>query len=180
VSVDSIIEGVIGREGRFTNNPADPGGPTMWGITERVARKHGYAGPMNALPRQSAKDIYFSEYVVGPGFAAVMPLSEAVAEELVDTGVNMGPAVAATLLQRALNALNSQARYYPDVAVDGNVGPATVGALKAYLTKRGPAGEGVLLKALNCLQGERYIRIAEGRPAAEDFVYGWLANRVAL
>jgi hypothetical protein len=52
--------------------------------------------------------------------------------------------------------------------------------LKAYLARRGPGGEVVLLKALNVLQGERYIEIAEKRPAAEDFVYGWLANRVAL
>jgi hypothetical protein len=37
-----------------------------------------------------------------------------------------------------------------------------------------------MLKALNCLQGERYIRIAEGRAASEDFVFGWLANRIAL
>jgi lysozyme family protein len=180
MSIDSLIDGVIGREGAFTNNPNDPGGATMWGITERVARANGYAGPMNALPRDTAKDIYFSQYVTKPGFAAVMPLSERIAEELVDTGVNMGPSVAAMLLQRSLNALNGQGRFYADVGVDGDAGPATITALKAYLAKRGSAGESVLLKALNCLQGERYIDIAEKRPAAEDFVYGWLANRVAL
>jgi lysozyme family protein len=137
VSIDSIIEGVIGREGAFTNNPNDPGGPTMWGITERVARANGYAGPMNALPRDTAKDIYFSQYVTKPGFAAVMPLSERIAEELVDTGVNMGPSVAAILLQRSLNALNGQGRFYADVGVDGDAGPATITALKAYLAKHG-------------------------------------------
>jgi hypothetical protein len=34
------------------------------------------------------------------------------------------------------------------------------------------------LKALDALQGERYIRLAERRPANEAFLYGWLANRV--
>jgi lysozyme family protein len=137
MSIDSLIEGVIGREGAFVNNPADPGGATMWGITERVARKRGYTGPMSALPRETAKQIYFDEYVVGPGFAAIMPLSAAIAEEVVDTGVNMGPAVASIFLQKALNTFNNQGSDYPDLKVDGDVGPATIAALKALLAKRG-------------------------------------------
>ena len=44
----------------------------MWGVTERVARRRGYAGPMRDMPRQTAKDIYFSEYVTAPGFAAIV------------------------------------------------------------------------------------------------------------
>jgi len=38
----------------------------------------------------------------------------------------------------------------------------------------------VLLRALNCLQGERYIALAEGRPKDEAFIYGWLRTRVTL
>lgn len=180
MSIDSLIDGVIGREGGYSNNPNDTGGETMWGVTIRVARANGYAGPMRDMPRDVAKNIYFSQYVQKPGFASIMPLSNAIAEELVDTGVNMGPLVAAMIFQRALNALNNQATYYPDVAVDGDIGPATVSAFKSYLAKRGGQGEPVMLKALNCLQGERYIRLSEGRGANEAFLYGWLANRVAL
>jgi lysozyme family protein len=180
VSIDSLIDGVIGREGRYSNNPSDPGGATMWGITERVARANGYGGPMKDMPREVAKNIYFARYVQQPGFASIIPMSERIAEELIDTGVNMGPPIAATMLQRSLNALNGQGKYYPDINVDADVGPATIAALKAYLAKRTGGGEKVLLEALNCLQGERYIEIAEKRPASEDFVYGWLANRVAL
>ena len=36
----------------------------------------------------------------------------------------------------------------------------------------------VLLKAMEALQGERYIALAESRPANEAFLYGWLANRI--
>ena len=36
----------------------------------------------------------------------------------------------------------------------------------------------VLLRALEALQGERYLRLAEKRPANEAFLYGWLANRI--
>jgi lysozyme family protein len=180
MSIDGIIEAVIGHEGGYSNNPNDPGGATMWGITERVARANGYVGAMQDLPRETAKDIYFTQYVKKPGFASVMPLSQVIAAELVDTGVNMGPAVASIFLQRALNALNGQARYYPDIPVDGDVGPATVAALKSFLAKRGPRAEHVMLQALNVLQGEGYIERAEKRPASEDFLFGWLDNRVSL
>ena len=40
------------------------------------------------------------------------------------------------------------------------------------------SGETVLLRALEALQGERYLRLAERRPANEAFLYGWLANRI--
>jgi hypothetical protein len=51
-------------------------------------------------------------------------------------------------------------------------------ALAGFLKARGRGGEAVLLKALDALQGERYIRLADQRPANEAFLYGWLANRL--
>jgi hypothetical protein len=36
----------------------------------------------------------------------------------------------------------------------------------------------VLLRALEAVQGERYLRLAEKRPATEAFLSGWLANRI--
>lgn len=179
MSIDSLIDGVIGREGSYSNNPADRGGETMWGITAAVARASGYGGSMRDMPRETAKDIYFKRYVQGPGFAAIMALSEPIAEELVDTGVNMGPAVASLMLQKALNGLNQQGRDYNDIIEDGDVGQATLNALNAYLRKRGSEGEKVLITALNCLQGARYIDLARGRPKNEAFLYGWLRTRVA-
>ena len=98
MSVDSIIEGVIGREGRYSNHPDDRGGEPMWGITKATARRNGYAGPMRDLPREVAKSIYMNEYVVKPGFAAVIPISEKVAEELVDSGILISsPALSALM-----------------------------------------------------------------------------------
>nr|MDQ2705501.1 hypothetical protein [Pseudomonadota bacterium] len=70
-------------------------------------------------------------------------------------------------------------RDYPDLIPDGSVGPRTLAALDSYLKKRGRrGGETVLLRALEALQGERYLRLAERRPANEAFLYGWLANRI--
>ena len=107
-----------------------------------------------------------------------MRCSWPIAAELFDTAVNMGPGVATGFLQRALNALNRNGRDYADMAVDGAIGPATLAALTAFLDHRGTAGELVLIKAVEALQGERYLGLAERRPANEAFLYGWLANRI--
>ncbi|WP_276529068.1 putative peptidoglycan-binding domain-containing protein, partial [Enterobacter hormaechei] len=53
-------------------------------------------------------------------------------------------------------------------------------ALKSFLEKRGGEGEIILLRALNCSQGQRYLELAEQRPANESFVYGWMRERVSL
>jgi lysozyme family protein len=147
------------------NHPADRGGPTNYGITEAVARAHGYRGGMRDLPRDEAAAIYKRLYWLKPKFDQVAKRSQAVAAELFDTGVNMGPAVAATFLQRALSALNRNRKDYPDLVPDGRIGPATLTGLEKFFELRGKAsGETVLLRALEALQGERYLRLAERRP----------------
>jgi lysozyme family protein len=133
---------------------------------------------MRRLPRATAAAIYQRLYWDRPRFDDVARHAPAIAAELFDTGVNMGPKVAATFLQRALNALNRGGRDYADIAVDGAIGPATLAALTGFLRTRGSGGERVLLKAIEALQGERYLRLAETRPANEAFLYGWLANRI--
>ncbi|MDF2604906.1 MULTISPECIES: glycosyl hydrolase 108 family protein [Sphingomonas] len=177
--IDDLINGVIDREGGYVHHPADRGGPTRWGITEAVARANGYAGDMRHFAREAAAAIYRRIYWQRPRIDDVATRAPLIAAELFDTGVNMGPAVALAFLQRALNALNRGARDYPDILLDGRIGPQTLRALDGFLATRGAAGETVLLKALEALQGERYVSLAERRPANEAFLYGWLANRLA-
>ena len=179
VDVGQLVEGLIDREGGYVDHPADRGGPTCFGITEAVARANGFSGAMQQLPRELAEAIYKRLYWARPGFDQVATRSAPIAAELFDTGVNMGPAVAATFLQRALTALNRNGEDYPDLVPDGRLGPQTLAALDAFLKIRGKgSGETVLLRALEALQGERYLRLAERRPANEAFLYGWLANRI--
>lgn len=176
--IDKLIDDVIVREGGFSDHAADRGGATRYGITEAVARREGYTGPMRTLPRATAATIYRRLYWIVPRFDRVASHAPALAAEMFDTGVNMGPAVATGFVQRALNALNRGATDYPDLILDGAIGLATLAALRGFLRTRGRAGEAVLLKAVEALQGERYINLAERRPANEAFVYGWLANRI--
>lgn len=178
MNVNDYVEALIIREGGYADYPADRGGPTIWGVTEQVARAFGYHGRMQDMPQSVAKAIYLERYWEGPKFNQVHDHSPAVAEELLDTGTNMGPVVASRFLQRALNVLNAEGKYYPDVAVDGVVGRLTIAALRAYLARRGQPGVTVLLRALNAQQGERYIGLAEAKPSQEAFVYGWFLNRV--
>ena len=177
--VDRLIEGLIDREGGYVDHADDKGGATRWGITERVARAHGYDGPMASFPRDEAVLIYRRIYWLRPKFDEVAKRLPLLAAEMFDTGANMGPGVATTFLQRALNALNRQQRDYADLVPDGRIGPRTLAALDAFLDTRGRGGGGVvLMRAMEALQGERYLRLAEKRPANETFLYGWLANRL--
>jgi len=172
-----IINEILRVEGGYNNDPSDSGKETNFGVTVAVARASGYAGPMVSMPREVAFDIYSAKYwdvVKGNDLAK---LSELVAEEVVDTSVNMGPNRAGKFLQRALNVLNDKQSLYRDLNVDGAIGPATVSALRGYLDQR---DEETLAKALNCLQGAYYITLAERREKDERFVYGWFKNRVTL
>jgi lysozyme family protein len=177
-NVEELIEEVIEREGGYVNHPADRGGATNWGVTEGVARRQGYTGEMRALPKSDAVAIYKRLYWLTPRFDAVAEGAPKLAAELFDTGINMGTGTATAFLQRALNALNREGKDYPDLKVDRQIGPATLGALDAFLKKRERPAESVLLKAVEALQGAHYLKIAEVRPSQEAFVYGWLANRI--
>lgn len=177
---DDIFNGILGKEGGYVNHPDDKGGPTNWGITQATARAHGYTGDMRNLTRQQAMDIYEADYWYGPRFDQVAAVSSVIAAELCDTGVNMGPSVQVKWFQRWLNAFNDQQKLYPDLIADGQIGPRSISALKSFLAKRGSEGETVLLRALNCSQGQRYLELAEQRPANESFIYGWIRERVSL
>jgi lysozyme family protein len=178
MTIDGLIDDVLRREGGYAHDPADAGGETRYGITAAVARAHGYAGPMRSLPVATARQIYREAYWERPRLDAVAKLTPNVAAILFDTSVNMGVMVAVAFLQRALNALNRGAQDYPDVQPDGVIGPATIAALSGFAARRGAGGDAVLAKAVEALRGERYVALAEARPANETFLYGWLSNRI--
>ena len=175
---EEVINEIIRVEGGYVDDPDDSGGETNFGITIGVARKYGYYGPMKDLSRDLAFQIYADKYWNPLNLDAIEELSPSIAKELADTGVNMGIGRAADFLQQSLNALNNGGSLYPDIAEDMDIGPATMGALKAYLKKRGTDGELVLHRMLNCLQGAFYVSLSRRRQKDEKFVYGWFKHRV--
>lgn len=177
-TIDKIIDGVIAAEGGYVNNPNDKGGETNFGITLAAARSNGYTGAMKDMPRDFAVGVYRKRYVVEPGFDKVLAISEKIGEELVDTGVNMGPARAAEFLQRWLNGFNQPGSGYQDLFIDGRLGPLSLDALKRFLAKRGNEGVMVMLRGLNSVQGARYLEITESNKTQREFLYGWVRARV--
>lgn len=174
----SVIDQILKVEKGYVDHPNDRGGPTNFGITQATARANGYTGDMRDLPESLARTIYENRYIVEPRFNEVAQLSELVGGELVDTGVNMGPARAAEFFQRLLNVFNAQGSRYDDLFVDGRIGKITLDAFKKYIQWRGGEGEIVMFKALNSLQGARYVELAENNKSQESFVYGWFKNRI--
>lgn len=180
ITVETLIDAVIGREGGYTNHPADKGGPTRWGVTEQVARAYGYKGNMRVLPRETAVAIYRQHYWVDPGFDAVALRFAPVAAELFDIGVNMGVGVAAAFLQRVLNVFNLNGAHYADLTVDSRLGKVSMLALDAFRQRRGVEGGERMVEAIVSLKGARYIEISEARPANEAFTYGWFGRMAEM
>lgn len=112
-----LFDRLMNHEGGYVNHPNDPGGETMWGVTKRVARAHGYSGPMRSLPRATAQAIADKSY-----WQAIKgdELLCAVAWQVVDAAYNHGNRNAAKFLQRAIGAND-----------DGIIGPRTLAAVKA-------------------------------------------------
>jgi lysozyme family protein len=101
---------------------------------------------------------------------------QAVAEEMFDTGVNMGIGRAAKFLQKSLNYLNRNGSLYSDLTVDGKIGPASLNALNIVLND----GDGkVLLTMLNVLQGQHYMNYMDKSPTQKKYARGWF-KRVSL
>lgn len=167
-------------EGGYVDDPSDSGGATNHGITERVARKFGYTGHMKDLPKSKAHEIAKKAYWDVLKLDDVATLSTPIALEMFDTGFNAGTSRAGKFLQRALSALNRLQKDYPDVVVDGAVGNKTISALKAFLNKRGTAGETVMLRTLNGLQLAFYVELVERREKDERFLFGWISHRVKI
>ncbi|WP_417795909.1 glycoside hydrolase family 108 protein [Terasakiella pusilla] len=176
-----VINHILKIEGGYVNDPDDRGGETKFGITKKVARAWGYTGQMKDLSRQTAFAIYETNFWDHLCLDAIATLSHKTAAEIADTAVNMGQVRAVLFLQRALNALNNRATLYADIATDGQMGPQTLAALTGYFNARkNDDGETVLVNALNCLQGAKYIDLTTSRETDEKYLFGWMKNRISI
>jgi lysozyme family protein len=122
VTRDQIIEMIVRLEAGYSDNPADPGGATNFGITQRYldnARNRWPDLPASVadLNVSQAFMLYQSdEWVEIHGDQ----LPAMVAPLVMDEAVNGGPGTAVRLLQESLN-----------IAADGVIGPQTLAAAQA-------------------------------------------------
>jgi lysozyme family protein len=177
------LMGVEGGE-KFTDIKADKGGKTRYGITEGKALEHkdawpkfNFNGDMRVLPPEFAFYIYDTDYWTPLKLDAIAAMHPLIADCLLDIGCNRGVGSAGTYLQRLLNVFNVKGTLYPDIKVDGSVGPGTIGAINNFVAKRGFQAKKALILGLLSLQNTSYIGIAEKDPTQEEFSMGW-SNRV--
>lgn len=172
---NKLIGALIKIEGGYVNDSSDSGGETRYGITKAVARSNNYYGEMRRFPRELAVEIYSKKYWNKLNLTMISGMAPEVAEEMFDTGVNLGTRRAGEFLQRSLNVFDSKA----NLVVDGAVGPATLKVLVRFIDKRGALGDKTLTKALDSLQGSFYITLAERRVKDKRFIFGWFSHRVS-
>ncbi len=173
----ALIDPIIGKEGHYSDDAADSGGATCWGITEAEARAFGYTGDMRTMPRDDAVSCYYRQYWLQPMFDQLAAIDEPIAGKLLDIGINCGATTGGRFLQRALNVLDGGGKCFPRLTTDGVCGAMTRAALVAFAKQRGPDGRRVLLGMIISLQSVFYITDAEDRPSQAVFIYGWELNR---
>lgn len=164
----------------YVNNPNDSGGETNRGITIKLARAMGWTGPMRDLPEDVANDFAKRAFWDPMHLDEVAELYPRVAAELFDSGFLCGIAWASHWLQSELNRLNLRGHIFADILVDARIGAITLAALRSYAAYRGAQGELVLLRAINCAEGQYLGGLVDARSKDEDFYFGWLLKRVSL
>ena len=122
--IREIITDVLKAEGwdSYTNDPADRGGPTKWGITQKKWSEYvGHdvtAAGIADIDEMQAREFYEKMYIVAPHFDQ---LPELIQPLVIDSGVNSGVRAASKWVQRAVGAKR-----------DGWIGPKTLqAAMKA-------------------------------------------------
>jgi len=102
-----IVSGILRREGwpKYTNDPADRGGPTKGGITLKAWREHindpgATARDVQAITESQARSFYRRKYIIKPKFELIA--CPYLRELVVDAGVHHGPRAATKWLQRSV------------------------------------------------------------------------------
>lgn len=111
VTFDQAFDRLLGHEGKYVNDPRDPGGETNWGISKR-----SYPNlDIKSLTREAAKAIYLRDFWTPVG-DSVHP---AIKFQVFDFAVNSSIQTAIRKLQSAVG-----------VADDGHWGPMSDAAAR--------------------------------------------------
>ena len=147
---NDILDRLEKREGGLSNDPADTGGRTYKGVSERWNADLWKDGPPTDA---QVRERYEQRYVKGPGFDRIVDAH--LREQLIDIAVHSGPGIAIQKLQAILA-----------VTADGALGPKTLAALAQSDSH----------KINNLLVAARILmlcRIVQKNPTQVKFVVGW-------
>ncbi len=172
-AIATILAAVVALEGGYVNHPNDPGGATNHGITEAVARQNGFTGDMRELTQGQAKDIYRRQYIDRPGFLPLVEIDPVVAEEVIDTGVNMGPPRPTRFFRRAVNEVCGTT-----LPITSKMDAVTVKAWADCRANLGPSACVLMLSSLDRQQRAEYDRLVGVNPRLRVFHRGWINHRI--
>ena len=104
MDVETMIDEILVKEGGYVNHPADRGGPTNFGITQKTLSRYlevaVTAEMVKALDVETARDIYELNYYRIPRIDKLPP---PIQPFLFDSAVNHGPRRAIKFLQEVCN-----------------------------------------------------------------------------
>lgn len=173
---------IVAREGGYVNDPADPGGPTQYGVTLHTLCRLGIDKDGNGridqadvkrLTRDDAVEIFLRHYFHAPGLDL---LPQVLQPAVFDMQVHAG-GQAVRILQRLLN--DSGAR----LAVDGLMGPKTAAAAQQACLRHPQA----FTDAYGIARRNYYYALADARPASRKYATtkaggkgGWILRAEAF
>ena len=158
----SIFEYILSVEGGYSDDKADKGGKTKYGIIEVEARKYGYKGDMKDLTKDIAKDIYKNKYYLSNNLDKIK--DKRVALSIADWTINSG-SWGLKKAQQAVNILKGDV-----LVVDGRIGEKSIEAINSVNPE-------LFLTQYHELQRKFYKAIVDNNPSQSVFLKGWL-NRV--
>lgn len=158
----SIFEYILQVEGGYSNDKADKGGKTKYGIIETEARRHGYTGDMKDLTKNIAEDIYRKKYYLANNLDKIK--DNRVALSIADWTINSG----SWGLKKAQRTVNN---ILGNILVeDGQLGDKSITAINSIAPD-------TFLNEYHKLQRAFYQAIVDNNSSQKVFLKGWL-NRV--
>lgn len=118
------IETVLKHEGGYVNDPADPGGRTKYGISQRTYPNVD----IENLTEQEAKEIYFRDWWERYGYEKIPDNS--IAAKILDISVLAGNHATILALQKAINLWRQTG-----IDEDGILGSETINACTDLLAR---------------------------------------------
>jgi lysozyme family protein len=177
--VTALLDRLIAREGGYVEHPADPGGATKYGISLAWASRvsldlngdgHTNRDDIRLIDPETARSLYRAHFWAEP---RIDMLPAVLQEQVLDWGVNAGPAVAIRELQKTVNSfVRIVGSGLIPLVEDGKIGPRTADTTARVLANHG-AG---LLNAYAHARCEFYLRLVKANPANAAFIKGWLSR----
>ena len=152
----------LSEEGGYSNNPADPGEETKYGISKRSYPDLDIAN----LTKEQAIAIYYRDFWAPELYKDITYTPIAI--KIFDLAVNMGPSTIHKLVQTTLNNIDPN----NNLTVDGILGPISIAAINK-------AQSITLLAQIKIAAANYYHIIASNNIKEAGFLYDWLKRAYA-